>query len=56
MDVGQDKVEYYEKMIWDTLNSVSDEKSSDGKSKDELRILQNELMEASEWMNLSMTE
>lgn len=55
MDIGKEGVDHYEMMIWDTLTAVSNckknVKSTPAELKEELRILQNELMEASEWMN-----
>jgi hypothetical protein len=54
MDIKQDSIEHCEMMLWDALNAVSNAKvcvkSSHTQLKEELKILQNELMEASEWI------
>jgi hypothetical protein len=54
MNIQDGSVEHYEMILWDTINAVSNAKksakSTPDQLKEELRILQNELMEASEWL------
>ena len=60
MDINQNNFNHYDMVMWDMIRSLNDVKecvkNSEENRHDDLICLQNELMEAGEWLNQLISE